>query len=65
LGHIDKNCLAKREEYNKINNKRQHAHAVEDDEPPTNMAKEKIEDYVLFSFLSGSVIPRRGYLTHR
>jgi hypothetical protein len=37
--------------------KRHHAHAVEDDEPPTKMTKEKIEDYVLFSTLSGSVIP--------
>jgi len=57
MGHIDKNCFARREEYKKRNNKRQHAHIVEDDEPPTNMTKENIEDYFLFSTLSGSVIP--------
>jgi hypothetical protein len=57
LGQIDKNCHARKEEYKKRNNKRHHAHAVEDDEPPTKMTKEKIEDYVLFSALSGSVIP--------
>jgi hypothetical protein len=57
MGHIAKNCLARREEYKKINNKRHHAHAVEDDEPPTKLTKENIEDYVLFSALSGSVTP--------
>ena len=31
---------------------------VEDDEPPTKMIKEKIEDYVLFYALSRSVSPR-------
>jgi hypothetical protein len=36
---------------------RRHAHAVEDDEPPTKMIKEKIEDYVLFSTPLGSVSP--------
>jgi hypothetical protein len=56
LGHIAKNCPARREEYKKRNSKRHHAHAVEDDETPTKMTKEKIEDYVLFSALSGSVI---------
>jgi hypothetical protein len=48
---------AKREEYKKRNNKRHHAHVVEDDEPPTKMIKEKIEEYVLFFALSGSVTP--------
>jgi hypothetical protein len=57
MGHIAKNCLAIREEYKKRNNKRHHSHAVEDDEPPTKMIKEKIEDYVLFSALSGFVSP--------
>jgi hypothetical protein len=57
MGHIAKNCPARREEYKKRNNKRHHAHAVEDDEPPTKMTKEEIEDYVLFSSLSGSVSP--------
>ena len=58
MGHVAKNCPAKREEYKKRNNKRHHAHAVEDDEPPTKLSKEEIEDYVLFSTLSGSVTPR-------
>jgi hypothetical protein len=34
-----------------------HAHTVEDEEPPTKMIKEQIEDYVLISALSGSVSP--------
>jgi hypothetical protein len=57
MGHISKNCPARREEYKKRNNKRHHAHAVEDDEPPTKLSKEEIEDYLLFSALSGSVTP--------
>jgi hypothetical protein len=57
MGHIAKNLPARREEYKKRNNKRHHAHAVENDEPPTKLTKEEIEDYVLFSALSGSVIP--------
>jgi hypothetical protein len=57
MGHIAKNCPARREECNKIN-KRHHAHTVEDEEPPTKMIKEKIEDYVLFYALLGSVSPR-------
>jgi hypothetical protein len=55
MGHIAKNFPAIREEYKKINNKIHHAHAIEYDEPPTKLTKEKIEDYVLFSALSGSV----------
>jgi hypothetical protein len=31
MGHIAKNCPAKKEEYKKRNNKRHHAHAAEDD----------------------------------
>jgi hypothetical protein len=58
MGHIAKNCPSRREEYKKRNKKRLHAHAVEDDEPPTKMIKENIEDYVLFSSLSGSMSPR-------
>jgi hypothetical protein len=54
MGHIAKNCPARREEYKK-RNKRHHAHAVEDEEPPKKTFKEKIEDYVLISALSGSV----------
>jgi hypothetical protein len=46
MGHIAKNCPARREEYKK-RNKRHHAHAIEDEEPRTKMFKEKIEDYVL------------------
>ena len=57
MGHIAKNCPARREEYKKRNNKRQHAHVVEDDEPPTKMIKENIEDYVLLSSLLGSMSP--------
>jgi hypothetical protein len=57
MGHIAKNCPARREEYKKRNNKRHHAHATEDDEPPNKLAKEEIEEYVLFSALSGSVTP--------
>ena len=57
MGHIAKNCPAIREEDKKRNNKSHHAYAVEDDEPPTKMIKEKIEDYVLFSALSGSMSP--------
>ena len=37
--------------------KRHHAHAVEDEEPPTKMIKEQIEDYVLISSLSRSMSP--------
>jgi hypothetical protein len=57
MGHIAKNCPAKKEEYKKRNNKRHHAHAAEDDEPPKKLTKEEIQDYVLFSALSGSVTP--------
>jgi hypothetical protein len=54
MGHIVKHYLARREEYKK-KNKMYHAHAVEDEEPPTKMIKEQIEDHVLISTLSGSV----------
>jgi hypothetical protein len=57
MENIAKNCPARREEYKKINNKRHHAHAIEDVEPPKKMTKEENEDYVLFSTLSGSVTP--------
>jgi hypothetical protein len=56
MGHIAKNCPARREEYKK-SNKRYHAHTVEDENPHTKMIKEKIEDYVLISALSGSMSP--------
>jgi hypothetical protein len=56
MGHIAKNCPARREEYKK-RNKRLHAHTVEDEEPPTKMIKEQIEDYVLISVISGSMSP--------
>jgi hypothetical protein len=59
MGHIVKNCLAKREEYKRRNNKRHYSHAAEDDEPPKKLAKEEIEEYVLFSALLGSVTPRK------
>jgi hypothetical protein len=57
MGHIAKYFPAKREEYKK-RNKRHHAHTIEDEEPPTKMIKEQIEDYVLISSLSESVSPR-------
>jgi hypothetical protein len=63
-GHIAKNCPARIEEYKKRNNKRHHAYAIEDDEPPTKMIEEKIEDYVLFCALSG-FFTWRGHLAHR
>jgi hypothetical protein len=56
MGHIARYCLARREEY-KRKNKRHHAHAVEDEEPPTKMLREQIKEYVLISTLSGSVTP--------
>jgi hypothetical protein len=56
MGHISKNFLVRREKY-KNRNKRHHAHTIEDEEPPTKMIKEKIEDYVLISALSGSMSP--------
>jgi hypothetical protein len=48
--------LARREEYKK-RNRRHHAHTVEDEESPTKMIKEQIEDYVLIFALSGLVLP--------
>jgi transposase InsO family protein len=56
MGHIARYCPARREEY-KRKNKRHHAHAVEDEEPPAKMLREQIKDYVLISALSGSVTP--------
>jgi hypothetical protein len=56
MGHIVRHCPARREEY-KRKNKRHHAHAVEDEEPPTKMIKDQIEYYVLISALLGSVSP--------
>jgi hypothetical protein len=50
MGHIARHCPYRQEEY-KRKNKRHHAHAVEDEEPPTKMIKERIEDYVLISAL--------------
>jgi transposase InsO family protein len=50
----------RREEYKRRNKKRHHAHATEDDEPPKNLAKEDIEEYVLFSALSRSVTLGEG-----
>jgi hypothetical protein len=56
MGHIARHCPARREEY-KRKNKRHHAHAVEDEEPPAKMLREQIKYYVLISTLSGSVTP--------
>jgi hypothetical protein len=57
MGHIAKNCLARREEYKRRNNKRHHAHATEYDEPPKKLTEDEIEEYVLFFSLSRSVTP--------
>jgi transposase InsO family protein len=56
MGHIAKHYPARREEYKK-KNKRDNAQAVENEEPPTKMIKERIEDYVLISALLGLVSP--------
>ena len=53
MGHKVNNCPIRREEY-KRKHKRQHAHIVEDEEPPMKM----IKDHVLISSLLGSVSPR-------
>jgi hypothetical protein len=53
MGHKANNCPVRREEY-KRKHKRQHAHIVEDEEPPMKM----IKDHVLISALSVSVSPR-------
>jgi hypothetical protein len=47
IGHIAKNCHARREKFKRRNHKRHHSHAVEDDEPPKKLTKEEIENYVL------------------
>jgi hypothetical protein len=57
MGHIARHCPARRDEY-KRKNKRHHTRAVEDEEPPAKMIRERIEDYVLISALSASVSPR-------
>jgi hypothetical protein len=62
MGHIAKNCTSRREEYKKINNIRHHAHAVEDDDPPSKLAKEENEEYVFFSALSRSMTPEDTWL---
>jgi hypothetical protein len=56
MGHIAKFCPARREEY-KRKNKRHHAHAIEDEEPPAKMIRDQIKDYVLISALSRSITP--------
>jgi hypothetical protein len=53
MGHKANNCPVIREKY-KRKHKRQHAHIVEDEEPPMKM----IKDHVLISALLGSVSPR-------
>jgi hypothetical protein len=42
MGHIAKNCPARREEYKK-RNKRHHAHTIEDEEPPIKMIKNRLK----------------------
>jgi hypothetical protein len=53
MGHNVNSCTVRREEY-KRKHKRQHAHIVEDEEPPTKM----IKDHVLILSLSRSITPR-------
>jgi hypothetical protein len=48
MGHIAKNRPAIMEEYKKRNNKINHAHATEYDEPPKNFTKKEIEYYLFF-----------------
>jgi hypothetical protein len=57
MGHIAKFFPSRREEYNR-KQKRHHAHAVEDEEPPAKMLREQIKEHVLISTLSGSKTPR-------
>jgi hypothetical protein len=59
MGHIAKFCPARREQY-KRKQKRHHAHAVEDEEPPAKMLREKIKEHVLISTLLGSITPREN-----
>jgi hypothetical protein len=56
MGHIVKFCPTRREEY-KRKQKRHHAHAVEDEEPPGKMLREQIKEHVLISTLLGLVTP--------
>jgi hypothetical protein len=53
MGHKANSCPVRREEY-KRKHKRQHAHVVEDEEPPMKM----IKDHVLILALLGSISPR-------
>ncbi len=55
MGHIARNCLARKEEFKKKNNKRYYAYAAEEEEPPNRTTQEEIEEYVLFFALSESV----------
>jgi hypothetical protein len=57
MGHIVNFFPARPEEY-KRKQKRHHAHAVEDEEPPANMLREQTKEHVLISTISGSVTPR-------
>jgi hypothetical protein len=56
MGHIVNFFPARPEEY-KRKQKRHHAHAVEDEEPPANMLREQTKEHVLISTISGSVTP--------
>jgi hypothetical protein len=63
MGHIARYCPTRREEY-KRKNKRHHAHAVEDEEPPAKMLREQIKDYVLISGPLRIGNTWRGHLAH-
>jgi hypothetical protein len=56
-GHIARNCPLKKEQARKGQNKRHHAHVVEDDEPAQKRTKDydSSEEHVLISVLTGIV----------
>jgi hypothetical protein len=57
MGHIARNCPLKKEQAKKGQNKRHHAHALEDDEPTQKRTKycDSSEEHVLISALTGTV----------
>jgi hypothetical protein len=57
MGHIARNCPLKKEQARKGQNKRHHAHVVEDDEPAQKRTKDydSSEEHVLISALTGTI----------
>jgi hypothetical protein len=54
MGHIARNCSRIQRPRKKKGGKRHHVHTIEDDEPPTKVAKEdeSSDEYVLISSLT-------------